>query len=495
MLGIILDEAKKLIEEKGAHVYIVVCEGFLDICLANPTGKKSICNVCIKHTLHSISSTLGKEHCRILHLRDYYTSIDIPVFAIPDVESLKQIEYKGVKIGYASLSTYVHLTRNQEPKMDKKALVYFNALLAQAIRLTDAFQNILDKVQPDLVSTYNGRFNEFRPVYETTLNNSIVIYMYEVVRLKDQRFYKVLFKNMLPHNVKGNLWRVNECWNNPALAEGENEMVARNFFDRRRTGQVAGDKVYVGNMKKGVLPENWDSSKSNIAIFNSSEDEIVAIGDEYSSLSLFKTQLEGLASIFERFKNQSDMHFYLRIHPNLEKIRYKYHTELYEFENKYSNVTVIAPNSSINSYDLMEAVEKVIVFGSTIGLEAAYWKKPVILLSCAFYYYADFCYVPKSEEALFDLIPKDLEPKQNENILKYGLYYIDQAPVIIDSKEQFRYIDFNSFAMQFLGKTLYGFGYQKLLGSARLAAVSTGVQRLLADKATAPRFEIPTEDV
>jgi hypothetical protein len=493
MLGILLDEAKKLIKEKNAHVYFIMCEGYLDMCLANPTGKKSVCAVCKRHSLNVIKSTLGQK-CSILHLRNYHATDTSNVFSYNDVEDLKKIEYRGVKIGYASLSTYVHLTRNHQPKMDDKAKRYFDALLAQAARLTDAYQNILNEIQPDLVGTYNGRFNEFRPVYETTLRNNIEINMYEVVRLQDHRFFKVVFNNMLPHNVKGNLWRVDECWDNPQLAEGENKIVARSFFERRRSGQVAGDKVYVGNMKKGELPENWDADKNNIAIFNSSEDEFVAIGDEYSSLSLFKSQMEGLISIFEHFKDNQDLHFYLRIHPNLGKIQYKYHTELYDFEKKYSNVTVIAPESSINSYDLMDVAEKVIVFGSTMGLEAAYWKKPVILLNCAFYYYADICYIPQTEQELYDLIPQYLEPKENENILKYGLYYIDKTPIIIDKKEQFKYVDFNPFSIPVMGRPLYGFNYQKWMGSKKLSAISIGTQRLIAEKVSKGRFEMPVED-
>jgi hypothetical protein len=48
--------------------------------------------------------------------------------------------------------------------------------------------------------------------------------------------------------------------------------------------------------------------------------------------------------------------------------------------------------------------------------------------------------------------------------------------------------------MQFFGKTLHGFRYQKLIGSSHLAAFSIGIQRLVADKAYPPRFEVPKEE-
>jgi hypothetical protein len=496
MLGVLLDEAKKLIEDKGAHVYFVVCEGFLDLCLSNPTGKRAVCATCTKHSLATIEHTLGTEACTIIHLRDYYNrNLSDRKFEYNDVQGLKNIEYKGVQIGYASLSSYIYLTRNQSPKINDLARTYFDVLLNQAVRLTDAFENILQHIRPDVVHTYNGRFNEFRPIYETAIQNLVDISLYEVVKLKDPRFYKVAFKNMMPHNVQKNLWRVEECWNNPKYFPGENVSLANQFFTRRRMGEIAGDKVYVGMMTKGKLPANWDASKRNVVIFNSSEDEFVAIGDEYTSLSMFNSQMDGIVEILKRFRYSQDLQFYVRIHPNLSKVKYKYHLDLYKLGEEFVNVTVIPPSSDVNSYDLLEACEKVIVFGSTLGLEASYWKKPAILLSCAFYYYADVCYVPKSKDELFDLITEYLEPIENVNTLKYGLYYMDKSAVIIDGDSQFRYIDFNAFRIDVLGKRLHGFGYMKLFGSKKFAALSLGFRRFMADKLSVSRFAIPTEDV
>jgi hypothetical protein len=300
--------------------------------------------------------------------------------------------------------------------------------------------------------------------------------------------------NKLPHAVRGNLHLIDECWSNPKLTIDKKTTLAKNFFERRRAGQVAGDKVYVENMKSGSLPKNWNPKKRNIVIFNSSEDEFVSVGGEYVSLNVFKSQLKGLSSIFEKFKENLEFHFYLRIHPNLAKIKYKYHTDLYKFQDLYPNVTVIPPDSDINSYDLMEKAEKIIVFGSTMGIESAFWKKPVILLSCALYYYENFIYKPTNESEVYEYIYDYLKPLYNESILKYGLYYIDKSAVIIDKKDQFKYVDYNSFKVKILDKTVHGYNYQKMLSSAKVSALTIGGLRWMVDLTGSSHYEMPIEN-
>lgn len=75
------------------------------------------------------------------------------------------------------------------------------------------------------------------------------------------------------------------------LSEAEKEHVGNMFFIQRKTGTYAGDKNYIANSEQRKLPDNWDEGYRNIVIFNSSEDEFAAVGDEYDKARLFPTQL------------------------------------------------------------------------------------------------------------------------------------------------------------------------------------------------------------
>jgi capsule polysaccharide export protein KpsC/LpsZ len=145
----------------------------------------------------------------------------------------------------------------------------------------------------------------------------------------------------------------------------------------------------------------------------------------FESKCLFPSQEIGLSFIFEEFKNDENIHFYLRVHPNLSTVHYNYHKRIYNFEKKYRNVTVISSSSTISTYSLIDNAKKVIVFGSSTGAEACYSGKPVILLGGSFYYYLDITHIPENTESLLHLITNNINPKPKLEAIKYGYYLMN----------------------------------------------------------------------
>ena len=93
------------------------------------------------------------------------------------------------------------------------------------------------------------------------------------------------------------------------------------------------------------MPEGWKDDVENIVIFNSSEDEFAAVSKEFDDAAFFPSQIEGIKSIIEHYKHDKTKHFTLRVHPNLKKVSYKYHLDLYNLN--YSNLTVVRSDSPI----------------------------------------------------------------------------------------------------------------------------------------------------
>ena len=242
------------------------------------------------------------------------------------------------------------------------------------------------------------------------------------------------------------------------------------------------------------MPNEWDENKRNIIIYNSSEDEYVAIGEEYEDLALFPDQYMALKYIFNEHKDDSEIHFYLRIHPNLKGVSYKYHMDLYEFEREFENVSVIGADNPISSYKLLDLSEKVIVFGSTIGLESVYWGKAVILLGCTWYYYSDICYLPETKEELSTMILQTLKPKYNDNVLKQGLFHYYRKATFIDSEPPFKYVNYNPIQIFFFNKKIVGYSFQKIWSSTTLYALYVAAIKFLSLKLLKNKFSLPTKD-
>ena len=195
-----------------------------------------------------------------------------------------------------------------------------------------------------------------------------------------------------------------------------------------------------------------------IVIFNSSEDEYCAINKEVDDAKLFPSQLIGIRRIVDFCNNLPNLQLFLRVHPNLIGVNYSYHTDLYKIEG--NDFHIIPPESSVSSYSLMDSADVIIVFGSTMGIEAAYWGKPVINLAYALYSPLDITYLPKTEKELWDLIEKDnINNKNPENCLKYGFYYMS------DKHEHFKHIDVRWVKYNIKGHVTKAMSYLKFCGS------------------------------
>ena len=462
--------------DKGDEVYYLHCGHTMRGCFDNPTFNKAICKECQfflhKRTLHY----LPKECVHTVdEFYDEEVKREVEAFKAPDdAEAVRALVYRGVDVGYGALSTYISLTRNLNPKMEGEVKRYFESMIKQEIALTLIGEKVVELFKPDLIVFHNGRFAQYKPFLNIARNSKIDFIATETNLLRDGRASINNFFNTIPHDPNAYLERMEIAWNKCADTKNREE-IGRSFFENRRYGKYSGDKIYVKNQTYGKLPEQWEDVKEHIVIFNSSEDEYAAIDKTVDALALFKNQLEGIKAIMSRYGKDDRKQFVLRIHPNLTGIPFDYHTDLYKLN--YRNLIVVAPESDISSYALLDAADKVIVFGSTIGIESAYWHKPVICLAHSFYLKLDVAYNPKSQEELWKLIEtNNLPDKYKEDVLKFGYFFMS------NNRKGFKYVE-NGVNYYKLFSHDYGYPrYCKLAGSTYLYMLVNGGLRAMLRK-------------
>lgn len=418
----------------GNDVTFLQCDNSLELCQHNRFGNPLMCAHCSR-SMKGVLDRMGiPKIAHVLMLKDIITEEDKneatgfqPEYNT--VAELKGVKYHNASVGYGAFSSYVTFSRNVMPDFTPEFKKYINFLIRKEVMTYHALERLHEKESFDKIVLHNARFAQFKPFYEFAVNHSLEYVCTEHNRVGG-KLLKNNFINDIPHSIFALTENVKTNWEkgDPATRES----IGRSFYEKRRNGIVAGDVVYTKAQRKGELPEDWDENKENIAIFNSSEDEFCAVSKDYDSYLLFPYQYDALKAIFEHYKNDSNKHFYLRIHPNLNSVPFKSHLALYEL--KYDNVTIIPGNSSISSYSLMDSCLKVIIFNSTMGPESSYWGKPVIALTRFMYTLLDFVYTPSSKEELWKLIDsKDLPCKMNENVIKYGYYLLHPNLPMIDN--------------------------------------------------------------
>lgn len=451
-MGVVLNEILSSVDN-GDKVYWGQCRGILSSCMMNPDGNSMRCGLCRLQY-----KALIKEFGMRVEIVPFVHNKNLKIYKesqFNSIEEIKKMEYRKVHVGLSILSYYFSITRNINPNITSSFCRYVNCLAAEIFAQIDDMYDFIDREKPDMISIYNGRLYESRALYDIAQTRKIRFESLEIVGGGNTSMKMVKYDNVLPHDIGYFTKKANWVWDVSEDTDKEKKRIASEFFIKRRNGIQAGDKVYVANQVKGKLPDNLSSDKINIMIFNSSADELAALGGEWDEDILFNSQYEAIDYMLAN--SSPNIYYYLRIHPNLHKVHYDFVTELYNLSKKYTNITVIGPSSNISSYALLDVADKVVVFGSTMGVEANFWGKPVILIGHSFYYDMDVAYHSDTKDELIQLLHAKLSAKSKLDSMKYGYYILDTTYRVVKKS----YIDINPIDVILCGKRLRFIPYLK----------------------------------
>jgi hypothetical protein len=397
-------------QSQNIDIISYVCNHSLRRCDVNINNKFQSCIRCILKRKNGLS-LLNKKVKEIplnLSKRDFKRRIP------NSINEFKSLYYLNYDIGISILSSLISIFRDSNISFARYFTI-LNEMFETGIELYEFFIKSLKEEKPDLVFIFNGRFCYTRALLRACEALNIEYITHE----RGSSFSKyMLFENSMPHDLNNFQKLVNEYWdNNYNFKVKKSEAVK--FFESRKKGLDLDWFSFVKNQNPDELPSTFDSKNYNLCIFLSSEDEFLAIDDTWKR-PFFKNQIEGVKFILDTMKNHFNYQIFIRCHPNSASDE----NLMIELESlKTEKTTIINSGSVISSYKLLQSIDKAIVFGSTIGVEACYFGIPCINLDNSFYNELDVSYNPKSIEEIKDLLNNfSLEPKEKIGAYKYGFY-------------------------------------------------------------------------
>ncbi len=443
--------------DAGNNILFLQCDKFLGICQHNRYGSPFMCYHCKKSMIRWIKNFASSEKCRVKYLTELVKKDDVKkandyIFDFDTVQTLKDLKYNGMSVGYGAFSSYVTFSRNVMPDFTNEFKEYISFLIRKEIAIINLLERLQLDYKFDEFVFHNGRFAQFKPFLEFAKINNIKFVCTEHI-IHNNRYLKDNYYNNIPHSIDCRALNVLENWDKGDSKD--REAIGRSFFEKRKKGIPAGDKVFIKQQHSGEMPNDWDPSVENITIFNSSEDEFLAVSKEYDSYLMFPNQYTALKTIFDHYKGDKTKHFYLRIHPNLKDVPFKSHLALYKLN--YDNVTIIPAGSSISSYSLLDSSDKIIIFDSTMGIEAAYWEKPVIALSKYTYLKLGLLNYPNTVDELWTCIDnKNLPINANDNLIKFGYWFMHPNKPEV-KRVPYKVVSFSILNKHFLDYTIMTF--------------------------------------
>ncbi|MCT4665374.1 MAG: hypothetical protein N4A45_09105 [Flavobacteriales bacterium] len=434
---IMLNLVQEHIDEKD-RVFVFSCKGEYATCDKNFFHTYTECQVC------KSKQKLGKNLLSNVKASDQLdiSSIDLneqekeivrnfkiePHFSN---EEIRNLTYENYEIGYGILSSLSNMFREPEPDL-VPIWDIVDKLTRTALSIYLFTKRFVQENQIDLAYVLNGRYAYERAFRAACANQNVKFYCFErgakldLIRLTE---------NGGIHDIKQLGIDINAHWEQAEDKEERNKLAHQyqqgkmGFSKEIEEKNLKGVniKLFTDQQTKGVLPEGFDTSKKNVVIFNSSEDEFRALDNSWK-MDLYPGQNQATQQIFDELKNHENTQVYLRVHPNLTKLQTS-NVEGIKDLKTYKNSMVIPAESKVSTYDLIQHADIVLVFGSSVGVEANYLRKPALLLGKAFYQELNAVYIPKTHEEVMEMIENIPEPKPIEESLKafYFLISVGQS--------------------------------------------------------------------
>ena len=429
--------------DRGHQVEFVSCLGGLTNCEYNPDRNPTRCEECrIRRgngfaTLQAGPIQAPNFVNRGASVTGNWSSLEIPGAngiearpATPDnirvrssrlqtvfqsKDELKRFQMEGFDLGYAALSSLVSITRDPDPDLSGAHQPLLARLLTSAWQTYQEVIAYLERNRPDRVYVFNGRFANMRAVLRACQICEIECLVHE--RGCDTWHYD-LYPNHLPHDIDRIHERIMATWEKGD--KNDRESIGASWFEERLERVEKSWHSFVKGQEVGRLPVNLDRGQKNIAIFTSSDDEFESIGDQWSN-SLYDSQLHGIESVVKSLQIQApSIQIYLRVHPNLGNTDNDRKRRTLALRSP--NLTVIGPDEPLDSYALLKAVDQVVTFGSSMGIEAAYWGVPSILLGPCFYQDLGGTHRPISHPEAIEIMMGEPLALDRSGALRYGYW-------------------------------------------------------------------------
>ena len=408
---------------KGEKITLIYCNKIISSCSLNPNSNALLCKACCSNFSRIFSKFLNNKDILITDLKSYLCSnINYPI-ELNNANTLSQFQEiyfddKIFDVGWSVVSSHVSRTRDISNNVSDKHVKILRKNIRSSINIYCLFNQYIIDTKPDKIIIFNGRLFETRPVLRICQKLGVYCSVIEISGHSGINW--VEYKNSLPHNLKEYSKKVKDHWYCNSTTK-DRDQIGHDFFHLRRNGKATNDRSHIDIQNQKQLPKDFDNSKINILIFNSSEDEIFSIGPSWKKK--FKSQYDAVIHISNLLINDDRYFIYLRMHPNLRDVKSKFVEELLDLD-RLDNVEVIPPSSSISSYSLLDASNSVITFGSTIGIEATYWGKPSLTLSDCFYSGINGAYSVFNIDILEFILNKNLPALNKESALMYGYYQL-----------------------------------------------------------------------
>jgi hypothetical protein len=405
---------------QGVPTLQFICKSGMSHCALGTSREELLkappCKNCVaqSRSVFSEMPTYWFEYNEDLELKNLLSKLSF--------EALCSFKYQEVPLGFWATNSLRWVLRCYHIENSDETRTLMQDYLLSAWNIVKQFEKLVDEVNPRSVVVFNGMFYPEAAVRFVCLKKGIRVITHEV----GMRAFTAFFTNgeatAYPVKISDDF----------RLSDEMNEKLDRYLSDRFQ-GNFSMAGIRFWPQMKGLDTSFLDKAahfKYIVPIFTN----VIFDTSQVHANTIFSDMFTWLDIVKTHIQKHPETLFVIRAHPDEHRENKESRESVRDWVKKNAvdqlqNVIFVDSLEFISSYDLIERSHAVLVYNSTIGLEATLFGKPVLAAGKARYTQIPTVFLPASGEAyekkLEELITKEeIEIPQEfiENSRRF-LYY------------------------------------------------------------------------
>lgn len=431
------------IEGQGI-VYILNCDSTLISCPPNSSHVLRKCAKC-SMTSNKIFKNLSNSNYRVIKLNLEKFNFQNAKISLPiDFRDLENYHYEGNPFGELVLSQLV----------DDKKEIFFDVedfpkaltLLKNSIALYEKTKEVILDNKIDQVYAWNGRRSSDGVVLQAAKFLGREYFSF-ITGSSSNKIFRV--KASKVHDYVSSKADIHNFLKVSNLSLEEKHNIGKKFFEKLKNKTTSIEiPGYINYNQNNNLYFTKKKARKNLVFFTSSPFELAYMKEWQSETNVFNDIFQFIRRLNSSRTITDKYDIYIRWHPNIKGSGKNLRSKISELVSETDNLIHFTPENKLDSYSLLDKSDVVIVTFSTMGAEAAYVNKPVILIGRSKYEDLGFTNSPVNFEELEKMLIEENFRVSPDKALNYAYYLatfgnveVQNKPKIIELFDKYYYVD------------------------------------------------------